>query len=92
LVIFYSINITGGTANLDSDYIVSGSLDVTFQANDPSSKTIKLFILNDKEVESAETIILTIIPDAGINITNGTHTVTIEDDDGKSVCQYINMY
>ncbi|XP_031563990.1 uncharacterized protein LOC116299471 [Actinia tenebrosa] len=80
-----------GTATKDSDYLVVGSLVVTFPANDLSPQNISLFILNDELVEigKRETIIVEIRKDAAINRkANYTrHRVYIADDDVSINCQ-----
>lgn len=62
-------------------------MDVNFPANDVTNENIKLFIINDQEVEAGgiKTIVLTIRNDATFTTKTdfASHTVYIQDDDGK---------
>lgn len=78
------VNTTGGTATAGSDYTAITNFPVQFAANE-TSKTVDLSVLNDSDLENAETVVLTIS-----NVTNGTlgvpasTTITIADDDSSA--------
>jgi Concanavalin A-like lectin/glucanases superfamily len=92
------VNLTvGGTASFPSDYTVLGattftdtSASVTIPANQ-TSKTITLSSVPDNIFESNETVILTVMPTAGVSSGNGSITWTILNDDTLTYTAYLEF-
>lgn len=82
-------DITGGTATgSNTDYSLASSGQVTFLAGQ-TSVNIGLGIINDSELESDETIEITLSnPPAGVTLTNPVFTYTIQDDDNDRKIQF----
>lgn len=79
-----------GTATFGTDYTVLGatsfnatSASVTIPANQ-TSKTITLSSVADTIFEPDETVVLTVVPTAGVSSGNGNVTWTILNDDASS--------
>ena len=71
-----------GTAAAGSDYTYTNTA-LTFPASGsyPMTQTVSVNILNDAISESNENIVLSIDAQCGALISNGTHTITIQDDE-----------
>ena len=74
----------GGTATSGSDYSAAPASPLTIPAG-ATSATITVTPIDDSVVESAETVVATLIAGTGYEIgTPSTATVTIADDDAGS--------
>ena len=72
----------GGSATAGSDYTTLGSVTVLA---DTGSVTIPVTIADDKEVESSETVVLTLTGGTGYTVGSASgHTLTITDNDTPS--------
>lgn len=78
--------ITGGTATFFYDYLSpSTTIPITFPAGSSAEASVSIFIVDDSEIESDETIIFSLQnPSGGTSAglgTPSTYTLTIEDND-----------
>jgi len=80
LVVLYSVT---GTATPDADYTPLAGV-VTIPAGETVT-TLPLTAINDLEVETNETVIVTILADAAYNGAGDNTTITIVDDDPITV-------
>ncbi|MBX7243745.1 MAG: T9SS type A sorting domain-containing protein [Bacteroidia bacterium] len=74
-----------GTATNGTDYTL-GSTSVSFPSSSVAALPVTITITDDALVEGNETVILTLTnPDNNATISNGTFTLTIEDNDNISI-------
>lgn len=73
----------GGTATSNEDYVVPDEF-VTIPAGETSA-TVTFAAIDDTLVEGDETVVVTLVADAAYNISGGTTTLTIQDDDPPTV-------
>lgn len=81
--------ISGGTATgSNDDYALDASGTVTFIAGQTSAN-LPLGIINDSNIESDETIEITLSnPPTGVSLSNSVFTYTINDDDNNRKIQF----
>lgn len=73
----------GGTATPNDDYVIPEQA-VTIPAGETSA-TVTFAAIDDNLVEGDETVVVTLVADAAYNISGGTTTLTIQDDDPPTV-------
>lgn len=80
-----TVSVTGGTATGGADYQVAAPVTVSWQAGDPADKTVQITILDDSDVEPAETVSLNLSDPTGAALGSPTAaTLTINDNDSPA--------
>jgi pimeloyl-ACP methyl ester carboxylesterase len=73
-------SVTGGTAELGTDWLPGPTTELTIRAG-KASAALKIKVLGDTEPEEDEDVVVTLTHVAGATVVDGVGTVTILDDD-----------